>query len=158
MLVSGLKTTTASLLAICFMVLGASAAALAAPTYDPEKNADEQMGFWDTDADQVVTLEEFTRSRAGRFQQIDSDANGFTTLQEWLEFRPAKKIVVINMMKRWDSNADNVVSRDEFLQPKTKEFEQIDTNHDAGISRQELVEHWTRKKQELDNYWESDSD
>jgi len=142
-------------LIICLV---ASLPAMAGPTYDPEKNTDEQMEFWDANADGAVTLEEFSISKAGRFHQIDGDHNGFATLQEWLEFRPTKRIVAKNLMKRWDANADNVVSREEFLQPTMKAFQQIDTNHDQLISRQELVDDWTRKKQDLDAYWQSESD
>ncbi|MDX8411031.1 MAG: hypothetical protein R8K46_04035 [Mariprofundaceae bacterium] len=142
-------------LVIC---LFAATPVLAGATYNPEKNADEQIGYWDADGDGAVSLEEFSRSKSGRFHQIDGDHNGLTTLREWLEFRPVKKIVAINLMKRWDANADNVISREEFLQPTLVKFQQIDANHDQLISRQELVDDWRRKKQALDAYWQEGSD
>ena len=144
--------------ATLMMLLLLAPAASAEPTYNPEKNADEQLAAWDSNGDSLVSMEEFSRSASARFQHMDSNADGVTTLEEWLEFHPSKKIVAQNLMKRWDSDGDNVISREEFLQPMHVKFENLDGDHDGQITRSELVEHWTRKKEELDTYWERDAE
>jgi len=140
------------------MFLLLSPVASAEPTYNPEKNADEQLAAWDSDGNNLVSMEEFSRSASARFQHMDTNADGITTLEEWLEFHPTKKIVAQNLMKRWDTNGDNTISRDEYLSPMRVRFENLDSDKDGQVTRSELIEHWTRKKEELDTYWERDAE
>jgi len=137
------------------------------PTYDPEAAADRQMAALDADHSKTLDGAEFERAAAAHFQAIDSDGDGMLSGDEVYNARYANRPRMLksssrgkqiaNLMKRWDTNKDSMISMDEKLQNRRAEFRFIDRNEDEIITREELVAHWQRRKVEMESSQKRDS-
>ncbi len=130
-------------------------------TYNPEKSADRQLGFWDSNHNGSVEPAEYERLATAKFKKIDSDGDDVITHSEMMAHRYARHGAsnrkdetksVNNLMKRWDANGDLTISKDEYLRPVRSDFEHLDLDNNNQVSRDELVTHWQKKKQELDQH------
>ncbi|MFQ5355418.1 MAG: hypothetical protein ACE5DY_02815 [Mariprofundaceae bacterium] len=137
---------------IFLAVLFAAFPALAQPTYDPEKNADDQMKYWDWNRDGKVEWREYSRPATFRFSRMDANGDDIISIQEMADYRKTKTKYVKPVLKRWDENDDKEISKDEYLRSVTEEFNHLDKNSDGFLSRQELVDDWALKKKEIDDY------
>ncbi len=126
--------------------------ALAQPTYDPEKNADDQMKHWDSNKDGQVEWTEYSRPASFRFSRMDANGDNIISIQEMAGYRKTKTKYTKHIMKRWDENDDKEISKDEYLRSVKEEFDHLDKDSDGILSRQELIDEWALKKKEIDDY------
>lgn len=146
------------LLAAAMMV---AATAQAMPSYDPQKSADQTMKVKDANHDGVIDPAEYEHVAVMQFNHIDTDGDGVISGEEMFAHRYAgraemkiqskevKANIITNIMKRWDSNKDGQISKDEKLERVRNEFMRIDRDLDKKITRDELVSYWERKQAEL---------
>jgi len=143
-------------------LLSWAAPAQAALTYNPEKSADRQMAFWDSNHNGLVEPAEYERLTAAKFRKIDTDGDDIITHAEMMVHRYGGKASAVrrkdyaksvsNLMKSWDANDDLIISREEYFRPVRAEFERLDLDHNQSVSRDELVAHWQKRKQELEQH------
>ena len=100
------------------------------------------MGFFDTNGDGVVTMDEFNAAAASRFDKMDADKNGVVTEEEFRAYigqkRSERRERKFQIM---DSNGDGQISMDEYISYKQKraesKFQRMDTNNDGIVSKDE---------------------
>ncbi|MGD8568414.1 MAG: EF-hand domain-containing protein [Gammaproteobacteria bacterium] len=109
------------------------------------------MEFFDTNGDNLVTLEEFNESAAKRFDRMDDDGNGVITSAEFgsyiserrAEWRERKFAMM-------DSDKDGQVSRDEYVayrqQRAERRFQYMDTDNDGKVSKSEYEDFKSHRK------------
>ncbi|NWF37441.1 EF-hand domain-containing protein [Mariprofundus sp. KV] len=144
-----------------FMMLAAPAQAAFLPSYDPEVTADQVMAVKDYNHDGKIDAAEFEQVASHQFDKIDTNGDGFISGEEMYAKRyagrsemniktPEVRAQMINsIMKRWDSNKDRQISRDEKLESVRNEFMRIDRDLDHTITRQELVTFWELRLADL---------
>jgi len=101
------------------------------------------FNMFDSDGDSIVTLDEMTTAGKTRFTNMDADANGMVSHEEFKqhmgEHRKAYKQKKFSMI---DTNGDSQVSQEEFINYKAqkaeKRFTQKDTNGDGQLSMDEF--------------------
>lgn len=108
------------------------------------------MSFFDTNADGIVTLEEFQGASLNRFERIDTDHNATISEAEfsaYLQTRREERHK--HHFERIDTNKDGIVSKDEFLsssqQRAQRRFEHMDKNSDGQLSADEMASHKKHK-------------
>ena len=100
------------------------------------------MSFFDTNGDNIVTMEEFNTAAAARFNRIDADSNGVISKDEFHAYmgkkRQERNAQRFQMM---DSDADGQVSQQEYLtykqQKAERRFKSMDLNNDGVVSQEE---------------------
>ncbi|NWF38908.1 hypothetical protein F3F96_07135 [Mariprofundus sp. NF] len=144
-----------------FMMLAAPAQASFLPSYDPQETADKVMAVKDYNHDGKIEAAEFEQVADHQFNKIDTNSDGVISADEMFAKRyagrselniksPKVKAQMINsIMKRWDSNKDKQISRDEKLESVRNEFMRIDRNLDHIITREELVTFWELRLSDL---------
>ena len=100
------------------------------------------MSFFDTNGDNVVTMDEFNVAASKRFETMDADNNGVVTLEEFQSFVSEKRKERHELkFQSMDSDNDGQVSREEYLNYKQQRaelrFQGMDTNNDGMISKDE---------------------
>ncbi len=135
--------------------------AVALPTYNPEEIADQQLATLDADHSKTIDAAEFERAAMTHFNNIDANGDGILSGDEMFNFRYAdrpdmlkssiKNKLIVNILKRWDSDKDGQISLDEKLKFRRAEFRFIDRDESESITREELIAHWQRKKIEMES-------
>jgi len=112
--------------------------------------------LFDSNSDNIVTLDELISSGNSRFSTMDADNNGIVNAEEFKQYRG--KIKSEKRLKRFakiDANADSTISLDEFIAYKRqkieKRFNNIDSNGDGLISSDEFAnkprkKHYDKKR------------
>ncbi|MEJ2180451.1 MAG: EF-hand domain-containing protein [Gammaproteobacteria bacterium] len=100
------------------------------------------MGFFDTNGDGVVTMDEFNAAAANRFDNMDADNNGVVTLEEFKTYIGQKRSERRQQkFQTMDINKDGQVSQDEYISYKQKRaesrFQNMDINNDGVVSKEE---------------------
>ena len=100
------------------------------------------MGFFDTNGDGVVTMDEFNAAAANRFDNMDADNNGVVTLEEFKTYIGQKRSERRRQkFQAMDNNKDGQVTQDEYISYKQKRaesrFQNMDANKDGVVSKEE---------------------
>lgn len=101
------------------------------------------MHFFDTNKDDMVTMEEFNAAAAERFKKMDADGNAVISQDEFRAYRDARQQErKDSRFTRMDSNGNGTVERDEYLAYKQKKaergFTRMDKNADGVVSKEEF--------------------
>jgi len=117
---------------------------------DHEGKQGKFMKFFDTNADGIVTYEEFQGSSKNRFDRIDTDGNGTISPAEFTAYMQSRREERHkNHFENTDTNKDGVVSKDEFLSASQeralRRFSRMDKNDDGLLSADELAAHKMHK-------------
>lgn len=115
-------------------------------TADPGMHGDGKgkfMSFFDSNNDNIVTLDELNAASIKRFSAMDADGNGRVTEDEFSTYvnerRTEHKMQAFNNI---DSNGDNQISKEEYLSYKAKQAEQrysaMDANADGIVTKDEF--------------------
>jgi len=102
------------------------------------------MQFFDTNHDNIVTMDEFNKAAETRFNNMDADHNGVVTAEEFQAFISNKREEHrAQRFKEIDSNADGSISQQEYMSYKQKQaesrFQQLDTDKDGLVSLEEFA-------------------
>jgi EF-hand domain pair/EF hand len=99
----------------------------------------EQIDGADTNRDGSVSKSELTAFRARNFGRLDRNSDGVLTRSDIpaiaKRFRP--EIDFDRLLKQFDANKDNKVSRPEFVDGPTTIFDMADSNKDGLLSKAE---------------------
>jgi Ca2+-binding EF-hand superfamily protein len=100
------------------------------------------MSFFDTNDDNVVTMDEFKDAAAKRFETIDKDNNGVVSTEEFQSFIEHKREERQEQrFQSMDSNDDGQVTREEYISYKLKRaesrFQGMDVDQDGVVSKEE---------------------
>ncbi|WP_455223547.1 EF-hand domain-containing protein [Kaarinaea lacus] len=100
------------------------------------------MSFFDTNGDNLVTMEEFNAAAAKRFETMDVDKNGVVSTEEFQSFVMEKrKERHEQRFLSMDSNNDGQISQEEYISYKQqwaeRRFQGMDTNNDGVVSKEE---------------------
>lgn len=126
--------TRLALLAAIVLIPGAVGAGT------PSGNLVDQLRQADTNHDGAVTRAEFAAWRAGQWQRMDRNGDGYFSREDlpaplrdrWDSSRLAK------LRDDFDRNHDGRISRDEFVNGPTPGFDMADANHDGVVTEAEL--------------------
>lgn len=117
-----------------------SATAIADPGHGP---GGRFMKYFDTNHDNMVTLNELNAVVKQRFEKMDADADGFVTLKEFQAYISERRAQ--HQQQRFaeiDANSDGNISQDEYLHYRQKiaeqRFQQLDANNDGVVSQEEF--------------------
>jgi len=104
------------------------------------------MQFFDTNGDNVVTMDEFKDAAVNRFNNMDADNNGVVTVKEFQSYISAKrKERRAEYFNNVDANKDGSISQQEYIQYQQKkaemQFQSMDTNKDGMLSSEEFTSH-----------------
>lgn len=110
----------------------------------------EMMKMLDADGNHMVTLAESDAYYSSIFDALNKDKDDSLDAKEWTGATNATKLDLATggytrelrstkMMKMMDSNADHLVTRDEFLNHHRAIFNKLDTTSDQQIDAQEWV-------------------
>ncbi|WP_455207869.1 EF-hand domain-containing protein [Kaarinaea lacus] len=113
------------------------------------------MSFFDTNGDNVVTMDEFNDAAAKRFDTIDTGKDGVVSKEEFQSYIAQKRSARHDeKFQSMDTNNDGQVSREEYISYKQKyaenRFQGMDTNSDGVVSKEEFDAHksqWSGHKQ-----------
>ncbi|MDK2768120.1 MAG: EF-hand domain-containing protein [Sphingomonas sp.] len=106
----------------------------------------------DVNHDGVITRAEFVAARNARFTDVDRNGDGVIRRDDFsrlIAFRPKAGILIDEMIAEGDLNHDGVVTRAEYYQAPTTDFDRADTNRDHVIDRAELEAMIARTKARL---------
>ena len=113
--------------------------------------AERRFEKLDANHDGVVTLAEYTTAAVAKFKELDPSGKGRITAPDIAASPKAHERaehVSERIVKRLDTNADGVVSREEFVAAAKQRFARIDKNGDGYIDAGEIGQrHWARGKQ-----------
>lgn len=109
------------------------------------------MSFFDTNGDDVVTMEEFKSAAAERFTKMDEDTNGSVTREEFRNYISEKREMWSERrFSKMDANEDGNVSEAEYLEYRQKKaqrrFQRMDTDADGVLSSEEYKNRRSGKK------------
>jgi Ca2+-binding EF-hand superfamily protein len=101
------------------------------------------MSFFDSNNDNIVTMDELNEAAKSRFSKMDTDGNGTVTMNEFRAYVDQRKEEQREArFKKLDTNSDGQISKDEYLSYKQQKAEQHfqakDTNNDGLISQDEF--------------------
>lgn len=100
------------------------------------------MSYFDSNNDNIVSLDELNAASIKRFSTMDVDGNGRVTQEEFRTYIITRRTehkyqTFINI----DTNADTKVSKEEYIAYKTQmaeqRFQELDVNKDGVISQEE---------------------
>jgi EF-hand domain pair/EF hand len=93
----------------------------------------------DTNRDGAISKSELIAFRSTNFGRLDRDGNGVLTRSDIPAFlsRINPNLDFDSLMAQFDSNRDNKVSRNEFVNGPTIIFDAADTNHDGLLTSAE---------------------
>lgn len=156
-----MKRTTAfggalAIMGVVALTVAGSIAQAADPR--PPMMGQMMMTMLDTNKDQVISADEIKAHLEERFAAFDQDSNGSISKDEFEKAKPAMpmdgkghgpmmddkgpgKMHAAHqeqMFKLMDTNADGVVSREEFQAHEHARFKDMDTNNDGQITADEL--------------------
>ncbi len=117
----------------------------------------------DTDGDGKVTLEEALAPQRARFQEIDTDGDGFICADEakaaFESQVPAEMLEQMRergmpdpgetFIKNLDTDGDDKVSMDEFLQPAINSFNSMDTTGDGVVTPEEATAYFDAMQEKM---------
>lgn len=137
-----------SLLPCVILLVMNTVAFAASPTEADNRRGDYILGRFDSNGDQIVTQEEFLASAHERFVAMDINADQKITLEEFTQryqdFKPkthSSHHAQINLAEG-DNNKDGNISESEYLKASQQHaeemFKQKDINGDKQLSPEEL--------------------
>lgn len=156
---------TPTLISVTFAsVLGTAAVAQETPPPQPPKTPTAAfMAELDKDGDGQVSLEEIKAPQQQRFEETDADGDGVISTEEARE--AFAKQVPPEMLKQMrdrgmpdpgdtfvenlDTNDDQQVSAEEFVQPAVDSFNRMDTNGDGLADAEESTAFFEEMQQEM---------
>jgi len=102
------------------------------------------MQFFDTNGDNLVTMDEFKDAALQRFKNMDADNNGSITLEEFQAYIASKRLARrTEYFNKIDTNRDGSISQQEYIDYKLKKadmrFQEMDTNKDGLLSSEEFA-------------------
>jgi Ca2+-binding EF-hand superfamily protein len=129
--------------------LGISTYAFAHKNSSPERQQvviDKIMQRFDTNKDNVITLDEVQAMRDAEFTKADTNQDGFLSLEEFTVMVDQKRQEHMQtIFNKLDANKDGKIYLDELLQQpfgdaerKKAHFSKMDTNQDGAISFEEF--------------------
>jgi len=93
----------------------------------------------DTNGDGSVTLEEFLKPKEERFAKLDSEGKGSLSAEQLVAREQAElDYRVRRILKRYDAEAEERITREKFEKPAREHFAMRDFNGDGVISDDEL--------------------
>ncbi len=101
------------------------------------------MALFDTNGDDVVTMEEFKQAAAERYKLMDSDSSGTVTQEEFRTYLAEKRQKWKAMkFERADADKDGNITQAEYLNYKQQEaqrrFQQMDADGNGLVSVDEF--------------------
>lgn len=101
------------------------------------------MALFDTNKDDVVTMDEFKQAAAERFGKMDADSNGTVSKEEFREYiRDKRQTRYAKKFEKIDTDKDGIVSQSEYLDYKEKraqsKFQRMDKNQDGVVTADEF--------------------
>lgn len=143
-----MKTLTTLSIAIA-LSLGMTANTFAHKQISPERQQamiDKIIQRFDTNKDNVITLDEVQAMRDAVFTKADANGDGFLSPEEFVVTADEQRQIHLkDMFSNLDANKDGVISLDELLQqpfgnPERKKahFLKMDTNQDGMVSFEEF--------------------
>ena len=109
--------------------------------------ADQEARFesMDTDGDGRISPDEHAAAASRMFEKMDANGDGKVTAAETaahlrLTGKKAEKgeMSAVDKIKMMDTNADGVLSADEYAAGAQSMFEKMDTDHDGYLTRAEV--------------------
>lgn len=102
------------------------------------------MSFFDSNNDNVVTMEELNTASIKRFSSMDTDKNGHVTKEEFINYVSERRSEYKkHQFTNIDTNKDNQISVEEFLAYKAQQarqhYDQLDSNHDGILTPDEYT-------------------
>jgi len=109
------------------------------------------MHFFDSNQDNVVTLDEFNAAAIKRFQQMDENSDGVVTTLEFRNHMSDRRAEMrTHRFKEMDTDTSHTLSKSEFVefqrQRAEKRFQRMDINGDGELSKEEFAQAKHRKK------------
>lgn len=135
-----MKNQLLAIIALSGMVAFSTPVLAGADKYGDDKGP--FMSFFDTNGDNVVTMDEFNEAAAKRFETMDADKNGVVSSEEFQSFvSERRKERHEHRFQSMDTDKDGQVSRDEYISYKQqraeRRFQGMDTNNDGVVSKEE---------------------
>ncbi|GGE84000.1 hypothetical protein GCM10011317_46540 [Niveispirillum cyanobacteriorum] len=95
----------------------------------------------DANGDGKITWQEMVDMRAGVFERLDRDGDGFASSDDSPGMGPGKRLFsdAFGKVKSADANGDGRISKDEMLNGPAPLFEKGDTDGDKVLSAAELA-------------------
>ncbi len=111
----------------------------------------ERMMIWDANNDGVITRDEAPNGMTDRFDQIDTNADGMLDTDELKNMRPGgrgrQRFAPVERIKRFDSDGDGRLTREELPPQMARLIDRFDTNGDDAIDATELETMTERMRQ-----------
>lgn len=106
----------------------------------------------DSNKDGLVSRDEFIAARAGQFNRLDRNGDGFIDDADIPKRLLARRQQQGGgqVLAQFDTNGDGRVSKDEFVSGPTPLFDQADANHDGMLDSQEVESARAAAKQAFD--------
>jgi len=101
----------------------------------------ERLRAADLNHDNVVSRQEFLTYRAGQFDRLDRNHDGYVTESDMPRFaarRSPAGMGPAELQAQFDVNHDGRVSRTEFVNGPTLAFDRVDANHDNLATQAEF--------------------
>jgi Ca2+-binding EF-hand superfamily protein len=100
----------------------------------------------DSDNDGEVTLMEFIGPKEVRFAELDTDGNGILSPEELFKDLDAEvDYRVLRTLKRFDTDGDGKITKEEYNEHTRKRFAQKDFDGDGRIGDDEMSPRWKHR-------------